>query len=81
MGDDRFYYVTLNKIGIGRNPYIYFIITTDLYVRCLKGVLHGNEFVSEMGECITIPGFYTCSRIECFVLLDKLNHIMRMVPI
>lgn len=66
---------------MGRNPYTYFIIITDLYVRCLKGVLQGSKFVSEHGECVNITGFFACSQIECFVLLDKLNHIMRMVPI
>ena len=50
-------------------------------MKCLKGVLQGSEFVSEMGEQIHIPNHYTLTKTDCFVLLDAFNCIRRMVRI
>lgn len=50
-------------------------------MRCLKGVLQGSEFVSEMEEQIHIPNYYSPYTSSCFVLLDKFNCIKRIVYI
>ena len=50
-------------------------------MRCLKGVLQGSEFVSEMEEQIHIPNYYSPYTSSCFVLLDKFKCIKRAVHI
>ena len=50
-------------------------------MRCLKGMLQGSEFVSEMGEQIHIPNYYSPIQTSCFVLLDTFNCIKRIVYI